>query len=102
VNLDKNRRWFLLAASAWLLLVLHIGASVLLVSIYQPKLVLDRSGGIVPDSASISFGSQLYQWLALVWLYNRFLVPGMLLLAIALTVVAWRARARSHGLAPSS
>jgi hypothetical protein len=99
VNADKNRRWSALATTAWLLLGAYVSVSVLLVAHYQPKVLMDRGGGVLPEGSWTTFGGQLYQLLAPVWQYNRFLVPALLIVAIALTIVAQHRKAGSRGVA---
>jgi hypothetical protein len=91
--------WTTVAGAAWLLLGAYLGVSPYLIGRYQPKIVLDREGATALQNRGDTLGERLYEVLASIWQYNRFVIPALGVFAIALSVIAWSRWRGSRGVA---
>lgn len=84
---------------SWLILTAYAGATLLLVSQYQPKLAAQRAGTLPYDAAYRTVGGRLYWRLAPTWQHNRQIVPSLLAAAIGMTIAACSAGRRREAAA---
>jgi hypothetical protein len=98
-QVDPRPRWLVRAGAAWLLLAAYVGLSSYLVGRYQPKIALDARGAAAVVQRDGRIGAALYEALAPVWQYNRFVIPALVGVAAGLSFMAWLQVRKSRGMA---
>jgi hypothetical protein len=84
------------ARLTWAVLVTYVLATLVLVNLYNPKVVLDRDGPAALERLPASVPGRLYALLTPLWLRNRVVVPSLAAVALLATSVARTRRRRGR------
>ena len=93
---QRRPQW--IARIAWATFAAYVLTTLVLVNLYNPKVVLDREGPAALELLPASVPGRLYALLTPLWLQNRVVVPSLAAVALLATGVA-RTRRRTGGAA---